>query len=244
MSDQLRPARVEEQPAQVGLPERRSGASGTKQHETSASKRRRAGCIIPSLVALVLLIGLAVPFYFLFPLVRDSLRQNSLRDTGVAAAGKIISVSATNTTFNEQPVIRVKLQVTANGRAPYETEVSQAFSMLHAPNLRPGAGVTLKYDPDDPELVVITETGTSPLPPHPALPAAVDLKAADVDAARLEAAQPLCAQVYPCCLIVMGEAGRASCDAFLNPNFPEQGCQTALISFAHSARALGKSCVE
>lgn len=257
MTDQLRPARVEERPAQVGSPGRQPQTRTRRLKPQKVRKKtRRLGCVISALIAVSLVVSLAVPFYFLFPLIRDAMRQSSLRDGGVSASGVIISARETNTSFNERPVIRVKLRVDADGRAPYEAEVSQAFPLLDLANLRPGARVALKYDPDDPSILVITGMatnspgGTQPADVQPPV-SARDLSAPPDPSAIPDQNDPapdtrtsLCVQTQHCCLVIFGEARRASCDAFINPNFPEHGCKSALDGLMQSAKVMGKTCAE
>lgn len=252
MTDQLRPARVEERPAQVGSPGRQpeTVTRRLKPHKVR-KKTRRFGCVISALIAVSLAVSLLVPFYFLFPLIRDAMRQSSLRDGGASASGVIISARETNTSFNERPVIRVKLRVDADGRAPYEAEVSQTFPLLDLANLRPGARVALKYDPDDPSILVITGMATnSPSANQPAdvqqpVSAPFDPRAIpDKNDPAPDRRTSLCVQTQHCCLVIFGEARRASCDAFINPNFPEHGCKSALDGLMQSAKVMGKTCGE
>jgi hypothetical protein len=246
MTDQLRPARVEERPAQVGSPGRQPQALTRRLKPQKVRKKtRRLGCVIAALIAISLAVSLAVPFYFLFPLIRDAMRQSSLRDGGVSASGVIISARETNTSFNERPVIRVKLRVDADGSAPYETEVSQAFPLLDLANLRPGARVALKYDPDDPSILVITGMATNS--PSRTQPADVQQPVSaipDQNDPTPDQRTSLCVRTQHCCLVIFGEARRTSCDAFINPNFPEHGCKSALDGLMQSAKVMGKTCGE
>ena len=246
MTDPLRPARVNERPAQIGREPNAPSApksSGVRREQRSGT--RRSGRALLWLVPIVVLSGLALPFYFLVPLVRDVWQKDHLRAEGVEASAEILTVEETNTTFNDQPVLQLRLRVHPSVAAPYEAETSQAFSLLQAADLRPGAHVLVKYDPKEMERVVVTETGlTVPRSPLHVLPPAGTAAPATSPSAEptSQAADPLCMQAQVCCLTVTGPTGESSCSTFLNPQFPRVGCENALVALRQSAAALGKTC--
>lgn len=266
MDDPLRPPRVEQLPAQIGrdasarapsaVQERVASKKRAAAAKTARSRAPRSLRIVPWIIGLAILLSFGLPVYFLFPLLRDAYRQHGLRETGISAPAEIIAVSETNTTFNEQPVLDLTLRVLRSDGVAYETNVSQGFSMLHAPNLRPGGGVTVKYDAGDPTITVVVETGTRspftpttqqlPSPRPSALAPAPSATSSAIPSSPVHdlaaPAPAVCAQTYSCCLTVVGTQNAASCGTFRDPNFPAFGCQTALQSFQQAARAQGRSC--
>jgi hypothetical protein len=246
MDDPLRPPRVDQRPAQIGRDASARDPSAFKDPPAPRALR-----IVPWMIGVSILLSIGLPAYFLFPLLRNAYHQHGLRETGISAPGEIVAVTETNTTFNEQPVLDLTLRVLRQDGITYETKVSQPFSMLHAPNLRPGVGVTVKYDASDPTVAVVIETGTrSPLlptlhvqPVHVRTSAPAPSASPPGQLRDLTAPAPtLCARTHSCCLTVVGAQNATSCAPFQDPNFPTFGCQTALQSFQQAAIAQGRSC--
>jgi hypothetical protein len=69
-----------------------------------------------------------------------------MRDTGI--------------TINEQPRVRLQLEVHPPGGAPYQTDTTLLISRLMTSQFMPGAVVPVKYDPQNPRRVVIDPGGS------------------------------------------------------------------------------------
>jgi len=253
MSDPLRPPRVEEQPAQIGRTHdkkrARAHAAQTAHAEWSQEAEqakqtqkgtKRVVVLVLGMVGLGVLLAVGLPFYFLFPIISGAFKQSSLRTEGIEAKGEILSVSETNTTFNDQPVIDLRLRIAAEDGQIYETSVSQPFSMLHAANLRSGAGVVVRYDPEDRTELVVVQTGTAPL----SRTSRLDPGSAPHVPPQTNGIAEACLKARACCLIIADDTAQAACENFMNPQFPAVGCQTALDGLKQAAFAQGKSCEE
>jgi len=76
-------------------------------------------------------------------------KQSYLVRAGVAAQAKIVDVSDTGMTLNDDPRVEVTLRVDPpDGAAPFELKRKLIVSRVNVP--RPGEHVTVFYDPKDP----------------------------------------------------------------------------------------------
>lgn len=123
--------------------------------------------------------------------------------------------------------------VVPEGLAPYQTTVSQALSVLHASNLRPGAGVEVRYDPDDPQKAVIVSTGNAP--------ARAVAQTTDGGTLQDDLPEATCKKAPACCRVASGNA-QAPCKGFLEPSMSARACQAALDGYRQAAQSQGLAC--
>lgn len=81
----------------------------------------------------------------------------ALRKEGIAAEAKILSISDTGTTINQNPVVRLRMEVQPPDGLPFETEAEQLISRLQIPMIQPGMTVPVKYDPDSLDVALVEE---------------------------------------------------------------------------------------
>jgi hypothetical protein len=66
---------------------------------------------------------------------------------GKPASAKILRVTDTGTTINNNPVVRLLLEVTPPGQSSFQAETERLIPRLQVPQVQPGALVQVKFDP-------------------------------------------------------------------------------------------------
>lgn len=72
-----------------------------------------------------------------------------VRETGVSASAEVLEVWDTGVRYNNNPVVGFRLRVTLADGATYETETKNVVSVVHIPQVQPGAVLPVKVDPKD-----------------------------------------------------------------------------------------------
>ncbi len=74
---------------------------------------------------------------------------NAIRQTGTPAFARVLSISDTGMTLNNDPVVHFRLRVYPEGGEPFEAETKAVIGRLDVPRIQPGAQVRVKFDPQD-----------------------------------------------------------------------------------------------
>lgn len=109
----------------------------------------------PTLFVILLLVAIGALFYGLF-FAKDLLadpRRKRLLALGRDAPALILQISDTGLTLNQNPYVRLRLQVQPEGTLPYEVTVSALVSRVSIP--RVGQVIMVKYDPARPQEVIL-----------------------------------------------------------------------------------------
>lgn len=109
----------------------------------------------PSLFVILLLVALGALFYVLF-FARDLLadpKRKRLLALGRDAPALILHIADTGITLNQNPYVRLRLQVQPPDTEPYEVTVSALVSRVNIP--RVGEVIMVKYDPARPQEVIL-----------------------------------------------------------------------------------------
>lgn len=251
MSDySIRPQKNLRRSDQTEVPDQDPYRRRTPQDQEATSKSGM-GLVI----AFFVLLCIAIPAYFLYPVARDLYNQNRLRETGLMSVARVVRVVETNTHFNNQRVYDLTLLITPETGEPYEVQVSQPLSPLATAGLATGSHVEVRYDPQDPKQVVVTKTGLSGAPtpavntpdksaplapapddsaPEPSIPSEPSANSTDRSA---------CTAATRCCLIVVGKGSDSACETFSRmEQIPVSACTQALVAYERAAVQLGRSC--
>ena len=86
-----------------------------------------------------------------------ALRNRSVLAEGTPAEATILEISDTGTTINNNPVVRLLLEVKTAGGVPFRAEAERLISRLDIPQYQPGQIVQVRYDPDTGEVAVEDE---------------------------------------------------------------------------------------
>jgi metallo-beta-lactamase class B len=88
--------------------------------------------------------------------------NQQLRTRGLPATAKVLSVQDAGVRVNDDPVVVLKLEVTAEGRAPWRAEAKQLVSIVALPSVQPGTVLAVHYDPANPSRVAVDLGGEEP----------------------------------------------------------------------------------
>ena len=78
-----------------------------------------------------------------------------VRETGVPASAKVLKIWDTGVRLNDNPVVGFRLLVTLEDGTSYEAETKNVVSVVHIPQVQPGAVLPVKVGPDNKQLVAL-----------------------------------------------------------------------------------------
>jgi len=81
--------------------------------------------------------------------------NKQVRENGISASAEVLEIWDTGTRLNDNPVVGFRLRVTVDNGEPYEAETKNVVSIVHIPQVQPGAILPVKVDPDDPQRVAL-----------------------------------------------------------------------------------------
>ena len=111
------------------------------------------GVIQLGVIALVVALLLGVPALVWGPGYLRHRQEMRVRESGQPAIARVVALTDTGNRFNFTPEIRITLEVTAEGRAPWRAEITRILSVVDAPAFAPGREFAVRYDPAHPERV-------------------------------------------------------------------------------------------
>lgn len=106
------------------------------------------------IIAFIVVLGFSLA---LGPLLWNSFREYRLLKTGVAANARVDEVIDTGDRMNSNPVVRVRMTVSAPGGDTFAAQVSEVASAVRLQTLKPGAVLVVRYDAKDRTRLVIDE---------------------------------------------------------------------------------------
>jgi hypothetical protein len=77
----------------------------------------------------------------------SAIHNRAVLANGLPAQATILKVSDTGTTINNDPVVRLLLEVQPPDQPTFQAETERLISRLQIPQVQPGAVVQVKYDP-------------------------------------------------------------------------------------------------
>lgn len=83
------------------------------------------------------------------------MENSAIRARGRSASAKIIKLSDTGTTINDDPIVKLQLEIYPPGQPSFQGEAQQLISRLQIPMVQPGNTVEVRYDPDSHELALM-----------------------------------------------------------------------------------------
>ncbi|MCL4870790.1 MAG: hypothetical protein KJ063_17665 [Anaerolineae bacterium] len=94
--------------------------------------------------------------FFVYRTVYGKINQsNKLLATGVPAQARVLQLADTGVRLNDNPQVKLLLEVQPMGQPPYQVEVNSFVSMLKLAQIQPGQIVNVRYDPADPSKVAL-----------------------------------------------------------------------------------------
>jgi hypothetical protein len=105
-------------------------------------------------------IGVAVLVGIIYLVIgRRGARMEGLRQTGLPGTAQVLEMSQTGVYINENPQVKMKLQVQAQGLAPYQVEKKATVPLIAIGMLGTGRPLTVYVNPQDNEDIFIDWSG-------------------------------------------------------------------------------------
>jgi hypothetical protein len=92
---------------------------------------------------------------------RRTSQKLALRQKGLPGTAQVLEMSQTGVYINENPQVKMKLQVQATGIAPYQCEIKATVPLIAIGMLGTGRPLTVYVNPDDHEDIFIDWSGQS-----------------------------------------------------------------------------------
>ncbi len=94
-----------------------------------------------------------------FVFLRDMWRDRRVLKTGEPATARVLQMFETGITINDNPVVKLELEVTPQRGSTFVTMSKTLVSRLNPMMYGPGTVVSVKIDPQDPKVVVVDPEG-------------------------------------------------------------------------------------
>lgn len=111
------------------------------------------------LIAVSVILPIAITGWMVWkmviPLFKRSAEAQAILATGVPAQARVVQVALTDTSVNDQPEVRMLLDVYPAGQPPYRTEHVGVVSMLAIPRIQPGCALDVRIDRQNPARVAV-----------------------------------------------------------------------------------------
>ena len=78
-----------------------------------------------------------------------------VRETGISASAKVLEIWDTGVRLNNNPVVGFLLLVTLEDGTSFKAETKNVVSIVHIPQVQPGAVLPVKVDPENQQLVAL-----------------------------------------------------------------------------------------
>ena len=112
--------------------------------------------VVSVLFSLVVFAGVAFLMWKIFGgLMKASQERQQLLMTGVPANGRILQLMDTGMFVNNNPQVRIVVEVQPPGGAPYQAQCTMVLSYLAIPRVQPGCQVPVRYDPTNPMRIAL-----------------------------------------------------------------------------------------
>ena len=93
-----------------------------------------------------------IPSLFIQSLIGSKKKKiETLLATGTQGEATVLSLDDTGMRINEDPRVRIRLEVRIDGHAPYEVEKAMVIPMIRLPQVQPGSTVLVMADPREPD---------------------------------------------------------------------------------------------
>jgi hypothetical protein len=83
------------------------------------------------------------------------LEAEKILQIGLPGKATLLDIQSTGVMINEQPRVRLLLEVRPQRGPSYQTEIIMVISPVHLPKFVPGAEFNIKYDPEDKNKIAI-----------------------------------------------------------------------------------------
>ena len=88
----------------------------------------------------------------------SAIQNRAVLTNGLPTQATILKMSDTGTTINNDPVVRLLLEVRPPDQPTFQAEAERLISRLQIPQFQPGAVVQVKYDPASHTVALLDES--------------------------------------------------------------------------------------
>jgi len=106
----------------------------------------------PALVFVLVFVIVAIGFG---PAIYRDYKANRTLEHGVDASARVLAIHETGSLHNNQPEVRIQLEVKPTDRAAFNASVTTFISPVYLSRFQPGATVAVRYDPASPKSVAL-----------------------------------------------------------------------------------------
>ena len=99
--------------------------------------------VVVGVLALVVVIVAAV----FGPMLYEERKASRLLKHGTRADATVLSIRETGNLHNNQPEVKIQLEVLPPDREPFQASVTTFMSPVYLPRVQPGATIAVAYDP-------------------------------------------------------------------------------------------------
>ena len=89
--------------------------------------------------------------------IASAIHNHAVLANGLPAQATVLEVSDTGTTINDDPVVRLLLEVEPPNQPSFQAETERLISRLEIAQVQPGAIVRVKYDPASRAVALLDE---------------------------------------------------------------------------------------
>jgi hypothetical protein len=107
-------------------------------------------------ITCVTLLFTGLIIFFVYRTVFGKINQsNKLLASGVPAQARVLQLADTGVRLNDNPQVKLVLEVHPMGQPAYQVETTSFISMIKLAQVQPGQTVNVRYDPADPSKVAL-----------------------------------------------------------------------------------------
>jgi hypothetical protein len=119
---------------------------------TEAGQGSPAGLVIICLVFVLLMVAFGFG-----PMILAERRNARILKEGIPAKARVTRIVPTGNYHNDQPEVRISLEVTPDTGEPFDSKVETYMSPVYLPRFQPGSVVDVRFDPKKREDVALIE---------------------------------------------------------------------------------------
>jgi hypothetical protein len=108
---------------------------------------------------LVTLVAVAVPVAILWQMMKAGDATKKLLAEGEPARAKVLELHQTGMMINDNPQVRMVVDVTREGGVPYRAQIVSVIDFLAIPRVQPGCDLRVRVDRANPQNLAVEAYG-------------------------------------------------------------------------------------
>jgi hypothetical protein len=103
----------------------------------------------------VAMAAMALPAWILWKVMQQGDATRKLLAEGEPATAKVLELHQTGMMINNNPQVRMVVDVTRDGGEPYRAQIVQVVDFLAIPRVQPGCALKVRVDRGDPQKMAV-----------------------------------------------------------------------------------------